>query len=261
MDGLIREITRAYLGWRLLQGKRIDSYATSEKPLVFSDEGQVLGKFIELNRSFKASSLEMRLIKAKLIASVYFLRNRFGERTPFQTYVRKTIGITPKPIPEPTINSARQEITASLHRKRVAVQREDLVRRLKLETRKLVSRACDYLGMENTLEVKFAFVEEDSYWTYYLDMDKGNPTLKINSRRLGAIDQDTIRYAVMHEICGHALQLASWLRNARLGKISRVCQFQDDFGPEIFMLEGVAEAMPYFIFKEYLGQSFSTMLS
>lgn len=53
----------------------------------------------------------------------------------------------------------------------------------------------------------------------------------------------------MHEICGHALQLSSWKKQIKSGKVSEVCGCEEDYGPEIFSLEGVGESIFYYVFE------------
>lgn len=264
------EIVKTYRGWRKFENRRFaDNFVNTKGSIKFNSHEEILNKLKQLLKNFSVKSEEDRFIEAKLIASIYLLRHKLEEKIDFFEYVKNTIGIKPKIIPESKIERLTKKIKNRLTKLGIKYTKKDIESHLytknfskkefsdKLEKEKniLISKAEKYLNLKLKEKIKLEFVNEDKYWKYYLNIKKKGFALKINTNPDRVKHKKgSLKYAIMHELCGHALQLGSWKEQIKKGKINEVCGCEEDYGPEIFMLEGVGESIFYYAFEDDLDE-------
>lgn len=269
---IYQEIVKAYRGWRKFEGRNFaDSSVLTSEWFIFDSHKDILNKFMELKNKFKPQSEEDQYIEAKLIASIYFLRDKIGEKIKFEEYLKNTIGIDLKMVPEKyierllgKIKSKLKELNISYERKTLPDEvygkpliKEEILEYISNRKNKLIEVAENKLDLRINAPISVKFLNEDKYWHYNLSVTKEGFDLKVNLN----VDRtkhfkNLIDYAIMHELCGHALQLASWKKEILEGRLNEVIGCEEDYGPEIFVLEGVAESIPYYLFEDMIKGQF-----
>jgi hypothetical protein len=256
---------KAYRGWRRFEKRPFaDNFVTTKRFYNFKSQQEILDKFIALNKLIKIQTPQDEYIKAKLIASIYYLRSKLGEKIKYSEYVENTIGVVPTLIPENTIKNLSSKLKNKLQKIGIDYSKKDLekklvitnidkrfVRSLKKQKIALLKKAEAYLNIDLDEKIYIKLINEDKSWHYYLNIAKNSFVLKINTNLSRASHKKgSLKYAIIHELCGHALQLSSWKKQIKMGKINEVCGCEEDYGPEIFMLEGVGESIFYYIFED-----------
>lgn len=264
-------LVKAYRGWRKFENRQFaDGFVITQGFYKFKNLQEILNKFIELNNLIKIKNPQDEYIKAKLTASIYCLRSKLGEKINYSEYLQNTIGVTPTCTSELIIKNLSNKIKNKLQQlgieypeghleKKLAVNKIDneFIRKLKKQKIELLQKAETYLNITLAEKVYIRLVDEEKYWHYHINIKPNSFELKINtnSERVQH-KKGSLEYAIIHELCGHALQLSSWKKQIKTGKISEVCGCIEGYGPEIFMLEGVGESIFYYIFgdkiKDYL---------
>jgi len=260
---IYQDIVKSYRGWRKFEKRRFaDNFVMTKGFFKFKNHKEILDKFIELYGLLKIKSSQDEYIKAKLVASIYYLRHKFGEKIDYSEYVKNTIGVVPSLTPEKDIEKLSSEISKKLLKIGVNYTKKDIeekliiktldkrfVTELKKKKTELIKQAEKYLNIKLSEKVYIKLVNEE-HWHYCINIKRNSFALKINTNpekvnhKRGALE-----YAIMHEICGHALQLSSWKKQIKSGKVSEVCGCEEDYGPEIFSLEGVGESIFYYVFE------------
>lgn len=261
---IYQDIVKTYRGWRRFEKRRFaDAFVITKGFHKFRSHKEILDKFAALNASLDADTPQDEYIKTKLIASIYYLRHKLGERIDYSDYLNNTIGVVPALTPEKKIENLTDEIKHKLQKLGIDYDKKDLdkklalgavdkrfVAELKKQKNDLLIKAEKYLGIRLSEKVYVKLTDEEKYWHYYINIKRNSFALKINTNHDRVKHKKgSLEYAIMHELCGHALQLSSWKKQIRLGKISEVCGCEEDYGPEIFSLEGVGESIFYYIFK------------
>lgn len=265
-DSIDADIVRAYRGWRYFEGRRFsEAFVHTKDAMEFSDRKEILETFMRLEKEVRGSSAEREFIRAKLIASQYYLRQVLGEHVPYAEYVLRTIGVPVRIIQERRIEALSRKIERKLGKLGIAYTERDMkkalylkamdeeafMRSLEKEQIGLLKKASDYLGIDLKEKISIEFVKEDAYWHYRLSIRDDGFVLLVNAHPVRTRHKKgSLTYAIMHELCGHALQLGAWKREILAGRISEVCGCEEDYGPEIFSLEGVGESVAYYIFRE-----------
>jgi hypothetical protein len=260
------DIVKSYRGWHKFESKRFDEHFVKTKGyLEFRNHKEILDKFESLLGSFNVESVEDEFIKSKLIASIYLLRHKLGEQIDYFEYVKNTIGIEPKKIQEGEITSLITKIKKKLHSLGIKytkrgikkgiylkkITRRGFSEQLERERPLLIKKTESYLGLKLRGKVHLEFVNKNEYWHYSLNTKEKGFSLKVNlNPSRTKHKKGSLKYAIMHELCGHALQLGTWKEQVRKGNINEVCGCVEDYGPESFSLEGVGESIFYFVFKD-----------
>lgn len=183
----------------------------------------------------------------------------------YKEYVKSTIGVDIYITPQEEINKIIKLIKEKFRMIGIDYKKEDIQDKfytlnmdmfeleeyMNKELKRQIKLAEEYLNLEFDAKITVEFINDDIPYKYFLSIDKSNYILKINKKLIkGNFNETSLKYAVSHEICGHAFQLNSWRKEILMGNISEVCGCEEDYGPEIFQLEGVGESIYYFIFRD-----------
>ncbi len=97
-------------------------------------------------------------------------------------------------------------------------------------------------------ELVIEMVDEDAYWSYWLDGGGQRARLRINTRS-ARFTRVRARQFALHEILGHALQGACFAARCAAEDVSWVRLLSVN-APQQVALEGLAQALPLFICKD-----------
>jgi len=202
---------------------------------------------------------ELRLAR-EIAAHLAYLRELMGHRTPLDDYVRATQGCPAAGWPDGYVTERRELARAGL----LAIGIEwgpDTERELE-ETEGIVDlteaaqaigdaaaemepgvRAA--VGASATYELSIEAVNEDAYWSYWLDGAGQHIRLRINLRR-ARFTKVSVRQFALHEILGHALQCACYAARCA-GEVVPWVRVLSVHAPQQVAAEGLAQALPLFI--------------
>src|ERR1039458_7770885 len=112
LDAFTKEILEAYRGWDAYEreyGKPdvIDwNLAPPTEARTWSSRKEILEFFTEAADYVPTRTQDHDFVKAKLVASVAYLRACLGEQQPFREFIEQTLGITPELSPETEIETS-----------------------------------------------------------------------------------------------------------------------------------------------------------
>ena len=105
-------------------------------------------------------------------------------------------------------------------------------------------RIRELAGTDAEYHVRIEVVDVDDYWAYWLDGARSSVRLRFNLRH-ARFTESRLRQFALHELLGHALQSASYARNAD-GATEWLRLLSTNL-PYQVCLEGLATAMPLFV--------------
>ena len=199
-------------------------------------------------------------LAAEIGAHRAYLRELTGQRTPLNDYVRATQGCPAAGWPEDYVTQRGEQARARLETLGVgwgpdterqldqaegilsivaaAQAIQDAAAELEPAVR---SAAGATAGYELTVDV----VDEDAYWSYWLDGARQRARLRINSRR-ARFTKVRARQFALHEILGHALSSACLAARCGSQDVPWV-RILSVHGPQQIASEGLAQALPLFV--------------
>lgn len=261
------EIVKSYSGLRVLQNKKInEGFLITKEFNQFNNLHEALICFKKLYNDFKPSSKEDMYIQAKLNATVYYLRHLNGERIHLNEYILNTLGIETFTIPDSQIESLKDQIAYKLNKMGLNYTKDDLLYKfykhsfesynnisdlLSAEMERLIIKTKEFLDIDIHENIDIQIINKEIPYTYYLSINTSGYTLNINEHsKYKKLTPHTLKYAIIHELCAHALQLSCWKKRIKSFEINEVIGCEEDYGPEIFILEGIGESLIYFIFND-----------
>ncbi len=193
-------------------------------------------------------------------AHLAYLSALLGHRTPLDDYVRATLGCGTAGWPDEYVTERGDAARACLDARGVAwgpdterdldqaegpVDTGEAAEAIREAATRLEARVRAASGATATFELTTETVDEDSYWSYWLDGAGQRARLRINLRR-ARFTTVRVRQFALHEILGHALccacyaarcatQDAAWVRTLCVHTPGQVAS------------EGLAQALPLFI--------------
>jgi hypothetical protein len=210
------------------------------------------------------------LVDARLQASIAFLEAQRGARTPLADYVRGTLGVAPVLFDEEILARQRNRVEellqthrpphdrralafspADFHRfqSALAVHKPGLLpRQFEFYRDKWLPRVRDFLDVPLHLyTVNVSFASEDAYWKNWISGNLAAHVidLRINIHPRHIWYQGSAEPLVLHEYCGHAVQMISWHQQIEAGRLPRFAGILTVHFPDQFAIEGLAEVMAH----------------
>jgi hypothetical protein len=276
---LDRDLVRFYRAWDRLErrsslGSVIDfDLADADDVPVLENRDQVFAELTRLHTLVRDGvGPALDLVRARLTASLTYLGALRGDaRLPLRDYVLNTMGVEPDLVPEARIRQSEARLTALLRDKvgespgipfsrkgfdpfRRAFQTgacENLKRQFEYFCEKWLPRLCGHIDAAfEASSIAVEFAEEDAYWKNWIsgNIAEGQPiTLRINVHERHVWYQGAVEILVLHEYCGHAVQMALWQRAVRQRQIASFFGILTVHFPDQFLLEGLAESVAYFL--------------
>ncbi|MGG5461241.1 hypothetical protein [Clostridium sp. B9] len=263
---LQENIVASYRGVRKLLGKRFkDNFVLSNKFIEYNNLDEALKDFTKYENTLLAEKEDNEYILKKVTATKYYIMSLLNYDISYDEYVKNTIGVTIKSIPQNIIDNIIMEVKTKLEQLKIrytkkeiyekfysfSMNKEELKEYLTNELKRQKNIVEKYLELEFNDECIIEFVDEEVPYGYYLNIGEDKYILKVNlNMENSRFNKANLRYAIAHEIFGHAMQLSYWNKCIREGLINEICGCEEDYGPEIIQLEGVGESIVYFIFKD-----------
>jgi hypothetical protein len=269
---LDRELVSVYRGWDRLERENhrasvLDFDLAPPGPgRAFASRDEVLDALGNLARDVERANVPgLALIEARLRASRAYLRALAGDSPPLASYVRDTMGVEPQAVPDERLDAARDRVREALAGFReipftrrgfnrfVAAFRIDSGKNLRGQfeffSAKWLPVLAERIGASiDPASVAVEFAEEDAYWKNWIsgNVAEGAPiTLRINVHRRHLWYQGAVEGLVLHEYCGHAVQMALWRDAVRRGEMSGFYGVLTVHCPDQFLLEGLAESVAH----------------
>jgi hypothetical protein len=206
------------------------------------------------------------LTRARLQASLCYLRSLLGENINFESYVEQTLCLKPEFFDEDFVRQQRerveQELWDKLHLRFHANQAHRFDSLLYVADPNALRNQFEYFRSRwlpellehvpiplDEYEVRVEFASEDAYWKNWIsgNLSKHKILLRVNihPRQIWYLGFSEI--LVIHEYCGHAVQMINWHRQIETGQLPQFMGILTVHFPDQFMLEGLAESLSYFL--------------
>ncbi|MBI6039876.1 hypothetical protein [Clostridium perfringens] len=263
---LEEKIVSSYRGIRKLLGKNFkDNFVISKVSKDYNNLQEALSDFIEYEEILINIKCSEKFIFKKIVATKYYLMSILGYDITYNEYIKNTIGVNINYTSQDIIDDLIIEIKNKLKLLKLEYSKDDINNKfynLTMSQDDLKNYLINEYNrqkkiVETYLNIKFdemfdiEFIDEEIPYKYYLSNNNDKYILKVNlNLDVSKFNKASLRYAIAHEIFGHALQLSTWKMRIHKSEISQICGCEEDYGPEIFQLEGVAESIVYFIFEE-----------
>lgn len=108
----------------------------------------------------------------------------------------------------------------------------------------------DALGKQVAFELKIEIVEDDGYWSCWVDGAGKTYRLRINTRGW-EYSEARILAMVYHELLAHCSQVALWTDEIAAGRLHHGWGLTTVHTPEQFLMEGLAQTLPLYLQNEY----------
>lgn len=263
---LQENIVGSYRGVRRLLGKRFkDKFVLSTRTINYNNLEEALSDFTKYEKILLDSNDGNEYILKKVTATKYYLMALLNYDISYEEYVKNTIGVNVQITSQNIIDDIVKEIKNKLEQLKIkytkkeiyekfysfSMNKEQLKEYLTNEFKRQKAIVESYLELDFNDECVIEFVDEEIPYGYYLNIGEDNYILKVNlNTNKSRFNKANLRYAIAHEIFGHAMQLSYWNKCIREEKINEICGCEEDYGPEIIQLEGVGESIMYFVFKD-----------
>jgi len=198
------ETISVYIGWEELEKqlskqwgteieKIIDFYLIdSRKGEELTSRPQVLERLEDLYNRVEPTNNEEEFIRAKLNASMFFIRALMGEKIPFSEYVKNITGLTPQLIPEDVIQKQKEIMYDRMSDvgyrpesepfekfyKRIIISKEKALRQLETIKKSVPTFVQKILGFGDlAIDYVIKDVEEKDFWGAWTSKEPGEPFL------------------------------------------------------------------------------------
>lgn len=272
---LDRALVGAYRGWDSLEREQFhgsvidfDLAEPGDVPR-FATREAVLDELARLSSAVRNLDPPVdTLVSARLRASSAYLRALLSsEPLPFREYVLDTMGIEPAMMPETRIRASERRLKEKLRdfgQGKITFSRKGFDA-FRAEFRTLTGNNlkgqfeyfCDkwVAHLTHAIATSFdpksiavQFADEDAYWKNWIsgNVAEGQPiTLRINVHERHIWYQGAVEILVLHEYCGHAVQMALWHEAVRRKTIASFFGVLTVHWPDQFLLEGLAESIAF----------------
>jgi hypothetical protein len=278
---LDRALVACYRGWDRLERERFASsvidfdLAEPADAANFVDRAAVVDELERLRGLVDSDDdPERSLVRARLRASLAYLRALENlNALPFREYVKATMGIEPAMLPDGRVRAFELRVRQSLrgYRQRaipfsragfqafrVEFQTgtgENLKRQFAFFRDKWVPHLTRAVHADfDVSSIVVEFANEDAYWKNWIsgNVAEGEPiTLRINVHERHIWFQGAVEILVLHEYCGHAVQMALWRESVRRKEIASFLGILTVHFPDQFLLEGLAESLAHVLPDEH----------
>jgi hypothetical protein len=232
----------------------------------FTSREQVLPRLLALREQVEVRDETTEFIRAKLNASVYYLRLLQGAEAEYYEHVRTMLGITPELIPEDEVDRQRRKLVALLKRlglrfpsrrphpadfrafdDAIRLTKEQAEKDANAQAAKFLPVVLDLLGFpELKVSYRIQLVEEEAYWRGWTSGRKDDLLLRFNFHRNHRWRRGDMEYLTLHEVCGHFVHAALLARRIEAGELDPFIGISSVHDPHGFMGEGIADGLTYF---------------
>ena len=205
---------------------------------------------------------ESRLAQ-EISAHLAYLRELMGQRTPLDDYVRATQGCPAAGWPDDHVTErgelARARLEAlgikwgpgtkqELEQAEGAIDVAEAAPAIRGAAADMEPAVRAATGAAAACDLSIETVDENVYWSYWLDGAGRRIRLRINTRRAG-FTKVRVRQFALHEVLGHALQCACYAARCAAEEVPWV-RALSVHAPQQVASEGLAQALPLFVAPE-----------
>jgi len=283
-DPLEREFVDLYRAWDLLErntgGDAVIDFdlAAARQVAQASSRAEVVERLRRLADSIRGGITPgdgwRELMLRRVEASLAYLGALTGGTPEFLEYVTQTMGVTPTMFEEDEIRSKRDEVAklvadtgfggrpltfhsddfyrfqnAFLVRKNSALPNQ-----FEYYKTKWVPVLCEHIDVPWSLyRIRVTFADEDAYWKNWIsgNLAEHEIAMRINVHRRHNWYQGAAETLVLHEFCGHAVQMINWHRRIEAGELPEAAGILTVHFPDQFTIEGLAECVAHFLPTSY----------
>jgi hypothetical protein len=242
--------------------------AEPDESIPFGSREDVLRELASLTERLGDSGHSAVFLHARLRASMTYLRALMGEQIPFQEYVESTLGVTPSIVAESDLIAAQVQAEELLHQygfkfrreqrdrfeKRFLIRDESKIESGILSARnKWLDRLRSFdIPVPKQLRLSVRSVNVDAPWANWItgSLAKGF-NLSINLHPRKKYQRGSPLALCLHEICGHAAQMAIWSRRIQEGHLNPACGITMVHAPEAFVAEGIAQTVHLLLERKF----------
>jgi hypothetical protein len=265
-EELNRRWIAAYRGWHAFEqatgGPAIVDFdlARPGTGKTFQHRHAVLDELAALENDLDGAGDVTAFLRARVQASIAYLRALMGKPIPFDQYVRSTLGVEPVPFSEDTLARARRAVEEEFasvglefrsawrleFEKLFVIPNSPEILSGILEQKDLWLERLRSFGIPvpPTLRLNASFVDVDALWANWIG---GSPRdgfdFSVNLHARKRYLRGSALTLCLHEICGHAAQMAIWAERIAAGALSECCGITVVHGPEAFTSEGLAQTV------------------
>lgn len=251
----IREDGVYVIDFDLVQDSYADKVAT---------RWEVIEKLIEYRNALSNKDPVSAFLKDKLNGSIHYLQAVMGENTPFEKYIFNTMGIIPHLFSASKIEDISYEISDLLSEWDISYKHNcleefylkfrienfiDFENRTKTQIDFWYSKMKKLIDLPSMPKVHFQFVNKNENWdTWIYGYSSEGICLDINmnpSMKFSFINSTPTLLAT-HELCGHALHMATIATEIQKGNIPPSCGLILVHGSDMIQTEGLAHLLPEF---------------
>lgn len=261
-------IMRLYRGWDALEKHNgidiIDFdlvYRVDSEPVQSREE--VLDRLRSFHAGIVSRNRQEEFIKAKLNASIYYVRALMEEEIPYEEYVENITGIRPQLIPDADIARQKTRLDEAMTQvgylpdresfeefsSRLRISRDDAEREARRCEETLIPIALQALDLEDVeFPHEIRFVEEEDYWMGWTSTTpEGLLLLRYNVHPLHTWYRGDMEFMTLHEVGGHFVQAGLLRRGIEIGDVNPIIGITTVQEPHTFVGEGTADALSYFL--------------
>lgn len=261
-----RRLVTVFRGWHVYErsqgGPSIVDFdlCPPGKSAHFDTRLAILDALIELQESLRGNDGSVPFLRSRLGGSIAYIRTLMGQHIAFEEYVEETLGIAPTYVPDAEIEASRDEVVRWLDRYGFHYRREDRARfeREFLIHDKSVIKKGIFGGKDLwlsrlrslaipvplSLNVAVRFTSVDAYWANWISGTRaGGFKLAINLHPRKRYQRGAPLVLCLHEICGHAAQMAIWNESIQSGTLNEACGITTVHSPETFVAEGLGQTV------------------
>jgi hypothetical protein len=266
-------IMALYRGWHVLERQLggadiidFDLTAATVPPMEFTARYQVLLALEDCARSLTGDDTVSQFNRDRLQASICYLNACLGEHVPFEEYVLKTMGVSPRRFSEvelldsfDRVDTILQEIGLkfcpqykSQYEQQCLIQDKTTVQALtQTQLAKWSDRLNHYMTIPSLDHIAVSFAPVDADWSNWVSGSVADGfELRVNLHPRVKYLKGMPSLLASHEYCGHLMQVQQWGLNVANGTIDPRYGFTTVHSPEAFMMEGLADVLVYILADE-----------
>jgi hypothetical protein len=264
------EMVALYIGWDELEKQLANQWGTEREKIIdfnllkprrgeeFRSRPQVLDGLEDLYNRVGSTNNEEEFIKAKLNASMYFIRALMGEIIPFPEYVKNLTGLTPKLIPEDVIQKHKEILYARMEDvgykpkhetfekffKRIVISKEEALKQVEMTRQTVPHLVQSALGFGDlAIDYEIKNEEVDDFWGAWTSKEPGQPfLLRFNFHPKKHWRNGDIKRISVHEY-GHFVHGQNLMNGISTGQTNPFIGITTVHDPHTFSGEGSANAI------------------
>jgi hypothetical protein len=269
-----RRLIAVLRGWDLYErthsGPSIVDFDLSPpgKPAHFDSRLAVLDALIDLDDSLRGSAGSAPFLRSRIGGSIAYLRALLEKSVPFEDYIQATLGVAATPVTDAEVAAARDEAEQWLERYHLHYRREE---RTRFESEFLLHDPSAIMSgivegkdlwlsrlrslsvpVPPDIDLTVRFASVDAYWANWIAGTRdGGFDLAINLHPRKKYQRGGPLALCLHEICGHAAQMAIWKERIREGGLDEACGVTTVHSPETFCAEGLGQTVHLFFARKF----------